>query len=140
MTDEELQKVREHTELQFKLMLYKRPEFPFLQSMGTKHLIQEFQSTEQIYLGTLHLWWTNEQDKNLYYSVNHTGPKVKGTWNSEWFDSIEEGRDLMAMVHKDSIVNKMKLIEIATQYMMEVQAKKELIEMLDSEEESILWN
>ncbi len=48
MTDEELQKVREHTELQFKLMLYKRPEFPFLQSMGTKHLIQEFQSTEQI--------------------------------------------------------------------------------------------
>jgi len=139
MTDEELQKVRENTELQFKLMLYKRPEFPFLQSMGTKHLIQEFQSTEQIYLGTLHLWWTNEQDNNLYYSVNHTGPKVKGTWNSEWFDSIEEGRDLMAMVHKDSIVNKMKLIEIATQYMIEVQAEKELTEMLE-QEETILWN
>ena len=139
MTDEELQKVRENTELQFKLMLYKRPEFPFLQSMGTKHLIQEFQSTEQIYLGTLHLWWTNEQDNNLYYSVNHTGPKVKGTWNSEWFDSIEEGRDLMAMVHKDSIVNRMKLIEIATQYMIEVQAKKELTEMLE-QEETILWN
>ena len=139
MTDEELQEVRKHTELQFKLMLYKRPEFPFLQSMGTKHLIQEFQSTEQIYLGTLHLWWTNEQDNNLYYSVNHTGPKVKGTWNSEWFDSIEEGRDLMAMVHKDSIVNKMKLIEIATQYMIEVQAKKELTEMLE-QEETILWN
>ncbi len=72
--------------------------------------------------------------------MNHTGPKVKGTWNSEWFNSLQEGRDLMAMIHKDSIVNKMKLIEIATQYMMEVQAKKELIEMLDSEEESILWN
>ena len=139
MTDEELQEVRKHTELQFKLMLYKRPEFPFLQSMGTKHLIQEFQSTEQIYLGTLHLWWTNEQDNNLYYSVNHTGPKVKGTWNSEWFNSLQEGRDLMAMVHKDSIVNKMKLIEIATQYMIEVQAKKELTEMLE-QEETILWN
>ena len=119
--------------------LKKNPVYPFLQSMGTKHLIQEFQSTEQIYLGTLHLWWTNEQDNNLYYSVNHTGPKVKGTWNSEWFNSLQEGRDLMAMVHKDSIVNKMKLIEIATQYMIEVQAKKELTEMLE-QEETILWN
>jgi len=139
MTDEELQEVRKHTELQFKLMLYKRPEFPFLQSMGTKHLIQEFQSTEQIYLGTLHLWWTNEQDNNLYYSVNHTGPKVRGTWNSEWFNSIEEGRDFMTMIHKDTVVNRMKLIEIATQYMIEVQAKKELTEMLE-QEETILWN
>jgi len=139
MTDDELQKVRKNTELQYKLMLYKRPEFPFLQSMGTKHIIQEFKTEEQIYLGTLHLWWTNQQDNTLFYSVNHTGPKVKGTWNTEWFNSLQEGREFMELIHKDSIVNKMKLIEIATQYMIEVQAKKELSEMLE-QEETILWN
>jgi len=139
MTDDELQKVRKNTELQYKLMLYKRPEFPFLQSMGTKHIIQEFKTEEQIYLGTLHLWWTNQQDNTLFYSVNHTGPKVKGTWNTEWFNSLQEGREFMELIHKDSIVDKMKLIEIATQYMIEVQAKKELTEMLE-QEETILWN
>ncbi len=46
----------------------------------------------------------------------------------------------MELIHKDSIVDKMKLIEIATQYMIEVQAKKELTEMLENEEETILWN
>jgi hypothetical protein len=139
MNDEELQQIRSQTELQFKLMLYKRPEFPFLQSMGTKHLIQEFNSTEQIYIGTLHLWWTNEQDNALYYSVNHAGQKVKGTWKTEWFNSIQEGRDLMTMIQKDSIVDTMKLIKIATQYMMEVHAKREVAEILEKEG-SILWN
>ena len=98
MTDEELQEVRSQTEVQYKLMLYKRPEFPFLQSMGIKHLIQEFRSTETTFLGSLHLWWTNEQDNNLYYSVNHKGPKVKGLWKTEWFDTAEEGREFMIKV------------------------------------------
>ena len=50
MNDEELKKIRSQTEVQYKLMLYKRPEFPFLQSMGIKHLIQEFPiSSPKIY-------------------------------------------------------------------------------------------
>ena len=139
MTDEELQEVRSQTEVQYKLMLYKRPEFPFLQSMGIKHLIQEFRSTETTFLGSLHLWWTNEQDNNLYYSVNHKGPKVKGLWKTEWLDTAEEGREFMIKVAKDSIFDLQKVNEIHMNYLNEINHRKVLREM-EEKEQKILWN
>ena len=139
MNDEELKKIRSQTEVQYKLMLYKRPEFPFLQSMGIKHLIQEFRSTETTFLGSLHLWWTNEQDNNLYYSVNHKGPKVKGLWKTEWLDTAEEGREFMIKVAKDSIFDLQKVNEIHMNYLNEINHRKVLREM-EEKEQKILWN
>ena len=139
MNDEELQKIRSQTEMQYKLMLYKRPEFPFLQSMGIKHLIQDFNADNNVYIGTLHLWWTNEQDNNLYYSVNYTGPKVKGLWKTEWFNSIEEGRSFMQKVANDSILDLQKVVEVHMKFLNQINHKKVLREM-EEKEEKILWN
>tara|TARA_Y100001963_G_scaffold128983_1_gene183797 strand:+ start:4812 stop:5231 length:420 start_codon:yes stop_codon:yes gene_type:complete len=139
MNDEELQKIRSQTEMQYKLMLYKRPEFPFLQSMGIKHLIQEFNTDKNVYFGSLHLWWTNEQDNNLYYSVNYTGPKVKGLWKTEWFNSIEEGRSFMQKVANDSILDLQKVVEVHMKFLNQINHKKVLREM-EEKEEKILWN
>ena len=139
MNDEELQKIRSQTEMQYKLMLYKRPEFPFIQSMGIKHLIQDFNADNNVYIGTLHLWWTNEQDNNLYYSVNYTGPKVKGLWKTEWFNSIEEGRSFMQKVANDSILDLQKVVEVHMKFLNQINHKKVLREM-EEKEEKILWN
>lgn len=139
MNDEELQKIRSQTEMQYKLMLYKRPEFPFLQSMGIKHLIQEFNTDENVYFGSLHLWWTNEQDNNLYYSVNYTGTKVRGLWKTEWFNSVEEGRSFMLKVANDSILDLQKVVEVHVKFLNQINHKKVLREM-EEKEEKILWN
>ena len=139
MNDEELQKIRSQTEMQYKLMLYKRPEFPFIQSMGIKHLIQDFNADNNVYIGTLHLWWTNEQDNNLYYSVNYTGPKVKGLWKTEWFNSVEEGRSFMLKVANDSILDLQKVVEVHMKFLNQINHKKVLREM-EEKEEKILWN
>ena len=139
MNDEELQKIRSQTEMQYKLMLYKRPEFPFIQSMGIKHLIQDFNADNNVYIGTLNLWWTNEQDNNLYYSVNYTGPKVKGLWKTEWFNSIEEGRSFMLKVANDSILDLQKVVEVHVKFLNQINHKKVLREM-EEKEEKILWN
>tara|TARA_R100000008_G_C3564861_1_gene158502 strand:- start:712 stop:1131 length:420 start_codon:yes stop_codon:yes gene_type:complete len=139
MNDEELQRIRSQTEMQYKLMLYKRPEFPFIQSMGIKHLIQDFNADNNVYIGTLHLWWTNEQDNNLYYSVNYTGPKVKGLWKTEWFNSIEEGRSFMQKVANDSILDLQKVVEVHMEFLNQINHKKVIREM-EEKEEKILWN
>ena len=139
MNDEELQKIRSQTEMQYKLMLYKRPEFPFLQSMGIKHLIQEFNTDKNVYFGSLHLWWTNEQDNNLYYSVNYTGTKVRGLWKTEWFNSVEEGRSFMLKVANDSILDLQKVVEVHMEFLNQINHKKVIREM-EEKEEKILWN
>ena len=139
MNDEELKKIRSQTEVQYKLMLYQRPEFPFLQSMGVKHLIQDFNTDNDVYLGTLHLWWTNEQDNNLYYSVNHTGPKVKGLWKTEWFDTAEEGRELMIKVVKDNIIDLQKLVKVHMEFLDQINHKR-VIQEMEEKEDKILWN
>ena len=139
MNDEELQKIRSQTEMQYKLMLYKRPEFPFLQSMGIKHLIQEFNTDKNVYFGSLHLWWTNEQDNNLYYSVNYTGTKVRGLWKTEWFNSVEEGRSFMLKVANDSILDLQKVVEVHVKFLNQINHKNVLREM-EEKEEKILWN
>ena len=139
MNDEELNKIRSQTEVQYKLMLYQRPEFPFLQSMGVKHLIQDFNTDNDVYLGTLHLWWTNEQDINLYYSVNHTGPKVKGLWKTEWVDTAEEGRELMIKVVKDNIIDLQKLVKVHMEFLDQINHKR-VIQEMEEKEDKILWN
>ena len=139
MNDEELKKIRSQTEVQYKLMLYQRPEFPFLQSMGVKHLIQDFNTDNDVYLGTLHLWWTNEQDNNLYYSVNHKGPKVKGLWKTELFDTAEEGRELMIKVVKDNIIDLQKLVKVHMEFLDQINHKR-VIQEMEEKEDKILWN
>ena len=107
--------------------------------MGVKHLIQDFNTDNDVYLGTLHLWWTNEQDNNLYYSVNHKGPKVKGLWKTEWFDTAEEGRELMIKVVKDNIIDLQKLVKVHMEFLDQINHKR-VIQEMEEKEDKILWN
>ena len=60
MDDLSLKEIRKGLEQQFRYKLYQDPKFPFLHSMGLKHLFQSFDAQEEGYIGTLHLWWSNE--------------------------------------------------------------------------------
>ena len=88
MDDLSLKEIRKGLEQQFRFKLYKDPKFPFLPSMGLKHLFQSFDAQEDGYIGTLHLWWTNEDGESSY----HTKDKhfVSGVWHSVWIDDATE--------------------------------------------------
>jgi len=58
MIDEnELQELRKGFEMQFRYKFYRDPKFPFLKSIGIKHVIQGFEhpSDEVGFIGMLHL-------------------------------------------------------------------------------------
>ena len=82
MIDEnELQELRKGMEMQFRFKFYKDPKFPFLQSIGIKHVIQGFDAGDDVgFIGMLHLWWVSDP----------TGT-VTGIWESEWLDTPHEG-------------------------------------------------
>ena len=54
--------IRQGIEIQFRHNLYKDIKFPFLQSIGIKHLLQGFQNEEVGFGGVLHMWWVNEDN------------------------------------------------------------------------------
>ena len=84
MDDLSLKEIRKGLEQQFRFKLYKDPKYPFLHSMGLKHMFQGFDAQDDGYIGTLHLWWSNESGEPSY----HTKDKqfINGYWKSEWID------------------------------------------------------
>ena len=80
-----------------------------------------------------------KQDNNLYYSVNHKGPKVKGLWKTEWFDTAEEGRELMIKVVKDNIIDLQKLVKVHMEFLDQINHKR-VIQEMEEKEDKILWN
>jgi len=88
MDDLSLKEIRKGLEQQFRFKLYKDPKFPFLHSMGIRHLFQSFDAKEDGYIGTLHLWWSNESGEPSY----HTKDKhfISGGWYSKWIDDATE--------------------------------------------------
>lgn len=56
----------------FRLALYKKPEFPFLQCMGINDIFQSFTDDEHGFIGTV----------RLYYSAEHKA------WLEEWYDNM----------------------------------------------------
>jgi len=150
MSPQELKQIRQVIEKQFRITLYNDVKFPFLPSMGIRHLFQGFENEEKGFVGILHLWWTNEIDKTLFYSVNHSGPKVKGLWKSEWFDKPTDTESLTLMIQKSSIVDEHKIVKIFEDRAREISQKnmnKALQERIqqefdnaNSEDEPILLN
>ena len=140
MLDEiELQELRKGMELQFRYKFYKDPKFPFLKSLGIKHVIQGFDAGDDIgFIGMLHLWWVKDS----------TGT-VTDIWESEWIDTPQEGIALAQAIaqEKRNIYDEEKLVRA---HMKEIQkmAEKEGMKQLrekskkDATEESekVLWN
>ena len=90
METNQREELRYAMETQFRYNFYKSPEFPFLPSLGIRHIFQGFEAKEEElgFIGMLHLWWTKEDN-----GIKYDNPRqfVKGTWHGEWFDSPEEG-------------------------------------------------
>ena len=92
-----LKDMRHAMETQFRYKFYNSTEFPFLQSMGVRHILQGFEAPPQIgFIGMLHLWWTPEESGIVY--KNPRTIVAKGTWKSEWFDSPEDAVEIAQQI------------------------------------------
>ena len=143
-----LKEIRKGLEQQFRYKLYQDPKFPFLHSMGLKHLFQSFDAQEDGYIGTLHLWWSNESGEPSY----HTKDKhfISGGWYSEWIDDATKAVELAMECEKKNnpyaeklmrafVKEQERQLEISQKKKLEERYKKDM-EKMEEESETVLWN
>ena len=148
MDDLTLQEVRKGLEQQYRYKFYQDPKYPFLPAMGIKHIFQGFDAQEDGYVGTLHLWYTNESGELSY----HTKDKefVSGHWKAEWIDDAKDAVELAIELERQDGVYSEKLTKIhldhieaysikLAQELLEKKFKKKMNE-LEEESETVLWN
>jgi hypothetical protein len=123
MEPNQRKELRYAMETQFRYKFYKSPEFPFLPSMGIRHVFQGFEAKEEElgFIGMLHLWWTNEDD-----GIKYDNPKyfVKGIWHGEWFDRPEDGILKALQVQKEKFWDENKLLQIHHKFLNELRRKE----------------
>ena len=129
MKPNQREELRYAMETQFRYKFYNSPEFPFLPSLGIRHVFQGFEAKEELgYIGMLHLWWTNEDN-----GIKYDNPRyfVKGTWHGEWFDNPEDGVKLAIHIHKEVTFDVNKLLEAHLEFhnkLRKSEAEKKFIE------------
>ena len=110
-------------ETQFRYKFYRSTEFPFLPSMGIRHIFQGFEAKEEElgFIGMLHLWWTNEDD-----GIEYDNPKyfVKGIWHGEWFDKPEDGVERAIQIQKEAIYDVNKLLQVHHEFLNELRRRE----------------
>ena len=148
MDDLSLKEIRKGLEQQFRFKLYKDPKFPFLHSMGIRHLFQSFDAKEDGYIGTLHLWWTNESGEPSHHSKDKHF--ISGGWYGEWIDDATEAIKLAMECEKKHNPYAEKLIEVhrkeaelqsekLAKKMLDKRFKEQMEEMVE-ESKTVLWN
>jgi len=124
---------------QFRYKLYRDPTFPFLHSMGIRHIIQGFEAKEEIgFVGVLHLWYENNSGELSYQTKDRHF--VAGDWKHEWLDKPEDAIELAMQIQKSKPYDENKLIQVAIEYARKAADKhvKKLVEdHLENEEEEI---
>ena len=121
MDERQQKELRYAMETQYRYKFYNSPEFPFLPSMGLRHVFQGFEAKEEElgFIGMLHLWWTMEDN-----GIKYDNPRyfVKGTWHGEWFDRPEEGIIKAMQIQKENTfwdVN--KLLQVHHEFLNELR-------------------
>ena len=148
MDDLSLKEIRKGLEQQFRFKLYKDPKFPFLHSMGIKHLFQSFDAQEDGYIGTLHLWWSNESGEPSHHSKDKHF--ISGGWYAEWIDDALEAIKYAIECEKKHNPYTEKLIEVhrkeaelqsekLAKKMLDKRFKEQMEEMVE-ESKTVLWN
>ena len=143
-----LQEIRKGVEQQFRYKLYKEPTFPFMPALGTKHIFQGFQCEEFGYIGTLHLWYSNESGELSYQTKDKQF--LSGHWKAEWIEDAIEGVEMAIEIERTEKPYAEKLEQIHLKHSTDRSEKlaRELLEkrykkdMKNEEEESekVLWN
>ena len=148
MDDLSLKEIRKGLEQQFRYKLYKDPKFPFLHSMGIRHLFQSFDAQEDGYIGTLHLWWSNESGEPSHHSKDKHF--ISGGWYGEWIDDATKAVELAMECEKKDNPYAEKLIEVhrkeaelqsekLAKKMLDKRFKEQMEEMVE-ESKTVLWN
>ena len=123
MEPNQRKELRYAMETQFRYKFYKSPEFPFLPSMGIRHIFQGFEEKEELgFIGMLHLWWTNEDS-----GIEYDNPRyfVKGTWHGEWFDRPEDGIKRAIQVQEEiTFWDQNKLLQVHHEYLNELRRRE----------------
>ena len=148
MDDLTLQEVRKGLEQQYRYKFYQDPKYPFLPAMGIKHIFQGFDAQEDGYVGTLHLWYTNESGELSYHTKNKEF--ISGHWKAEWIDDAADAIELAIELERQDGLYSEKLTKIhldhieaysikLAQELLEKKFKKKMKE-LEEESEEVLWN
>ncbi len=148
MDNQSIVEIRKGLEQQFRFKLYKDPKFPFLHSMGMKHMFQGFDAQEDGYIGTLHLWWSNESGEPSYHTNNKQF--LSGYWKSKWIDDATEAIELAIECERKNNPYAEQLIkafvkeqarqsEILAKDMLDKKFKKDM-KKIEEESKTVLWN
>ena len=124
MDERQQKELRYAMETQYRYKFYNSPEFPFLPSMGIRHVFQGFEVKEEElgYIGMLHLWWTNEDN-----GIEYDNPRyfVKGTWHGEWLDRPEEGIEKAVQIQKENtLLDLNKLLQVHYDFHQELRKRE----------------
>lgn len=89
----------------FRFGLYKRPEFPFLQSVGVNDLFQAFTDKEYGYIGTVRLQYDSESK----------------AWIEEWYEKMEDiiaiAESIQQAKQENHFADENKIIDAHINYM-----------------------
>ena len=152
--NESLQSELRHAmEVQFRHKLYNEVQFPYLQSLGIRNILQGFGNEEVGFIGILHLWWVNEDNNIIYDNVRRSLVKIKGIWKSNWLNHPQEAIILVQKLEDGRPYVEEKLVQIQQDYInqiaekrVEMEVMKQIHEKQKEEEETekipkkILWN
>ena len=135
MDERQRKEIRYAMETQYRYKFYNSPEFPFLPSMGIRHIFQGFEVKEEElgYIGMLHLWWTNEDS-----GIKYDNPRyfVKGTWHGEWLDRPEEGIEKAVQIQKENtLLDLNKLLQVHYNFHQELRKREAEKEFNEETEE-----
>ena len=142
-----IQEIRKGVEQQFRYKLYQDPKFPFLPAMGTNHIFQGFQCEEFGYIGTLHLWYTNESGELSYQTKEKQF--LSGHWKAEWIGDAVEALELAIEIERSKpyaekleqihLKHSTDLSEKRARELLEKRYKKDINKETE-ESEKVLWN
>ena len=142
-----IQEIRKGVEQQFRYKLYQDPKFPFLPAMGTNHIFQGFQCEEFGYIGTLHLWYTNESGELSYQTKEKQF--LSGHWKAEWIGDAGEALELAIEIERSKpyaekleqihLKHSTDLSEKRARELLEKRYKKDINKETE-ESEKVLWN
>ena len=137
--NESLQSELRHAmEVQFRYKFYQDIQFPYLQSLGIKHVLQGFGNEDVGFIGILHLWWVNEDNNIVYDNPRQCPVQIKGIWKSEWLNHPQEAIAVAQKIQDEKPFNENKLIEIHQNHMKliaEKQAQKEIMRQIQEKQE-----
>ena len=138
--NESLQSELRHAmETQFRYKFYQDIQFPYLQSLGIKNVLQGFGNEEVGFIGILHLWWVNEDNNIVYDNPRKCPVQIKGMWKSEWLNDPKEAIALAQKIEDEKCYDESKLVEIGQKFIqqkMQKQAEQQLARQIQEKQEN----